>query len=113
MKDIENGELFRNGKILFQKYRYGEITRRIFEGMSCKKLVITDRISTNKNLNKIFKEDEEIVFYSTKEESLEKINYYLNHDNERIKKAEKGYNKVVNCFTTKNIIEYVITLKDR
>ena len=112
LKDIENGDLYRNGKIVFQKSRVGEVTRRIFEGMSCKKLVITDRLSSNKQLDQIFKEDEEIVFYSTKEEALEKIQFYLNNDQERNRIAEHGYKKVVDCFTTKNIINYVITGKD-
>lgn len=112
LKDIENGDLYRNGKIVFQKSRYGEVTRRIFEGMSCKKLVITDRLSSNKQLDQIFKENEEIVFYSTKEEALEKIQFYLNNDDERNRIAENGYKKVIDCFTTKNIINYVITGKD-
>lgn len=111
--DVENGDLFRNGKIVFQKSRYGEVTRRIFEGMSCEKLVITDRLSSNKQLDEIFKEDEEIVFYSTKEEALEKIQFYLNNDRERNRIAENGYKKVVDCFTTKNIVEYVLTGKDK
>lgn len=113
LKDIENGDLYRNGKIVFQKARYGEVTRRIFEGMSCKKLVITDRLSENKQLHEIFKEDEEIVFYSTKEEALEKINYYLNNESDRNRIAKNGYNKVIDCFTTKNIVDYVITGKDQ
>jgi hypothetical protein len=112
LKDIENGDLYRNGKIVFQKARFGEVTRRIFEGMSCKKLVITDRLSTNKQLDEIFKEDEEIVFYSTKEEALKKINYYLSNEEEREKIAENGYKKVIDCFTTKNIVEYVLTGSD-
>lgn len=110
--DIENGDLFRNGKIIFQKSRYGEVTRRIFEGMSCKKLVITDRLNPNKQLEDMFIEDEEIVFYSSKEEALEKIKFYLNNDYERNRIAENGYKKVVDCFTTKNIVEYVLTGKD-
>jgi hypothetical protein len=113
LKDIENGDLYRNGKIVFQKARYGEITRRIFEGMSCKKLVITDRIDSNKQLEDIFIEDEEIILYSSKEEALEKIQFYLNNNQERNRIAENGYKKVISCFTTKNIVEYVITGKDQ
>lgn len=112
LKDIENGDLYRNGKIVFQKSRYGEVTRRIFEGMSCKKIIITDRLPENKQLSEIFIEDKEIVFYDSKEEALEKINYYLNNKNERKNIAENGYKKVMDCFTTKNIVKYVITGKD-
>ncbi len=113
LKDIENGDLYRNGKIVFQKARVGEITRRIFEGMSCKKLVITDRLPENKQLSEIFIEDKEIVFYDSKEEALEKINYYLKSSGEREYIAENGYKKVMDCFTTKNVVEYVITGKDQ
>jgi hypothetical protein len=109
LKDIENGDLYRNGKIVFQKARYGEVTRRIFEGMSCKKLVITDRLNSNKQLEDMFIEDEEIVFYSSKDEALEKIKFYLNNDYERNRIAENGYKKVADCFTTKNIVEYILT----
>jgi hypothetical protein len=112
LTDIENGDLYRNGKIVFQKARYGEITRRIFEGMSSKKMVITDRLNKNKQLEDIFIEDEEIVFYSSKEEALEKIKFYLNNDKERNRIAENGHKKTLDWFTTKTIIDYVITGKD-
>lgn len=112
LKDVENGDLYRNGKIVFQKARYGEITRRIFEGMMCKKLVITDRLPPNKQLDEMFIENKEIIFYNSKEEALEKINYYLKNDDERESIAEQGYNKVMNCFSTKNIVDYVITGTD-
>jgi glycosyltransferase involved in cell wall biosynthesis len=108
LKDIENGDLYRNGKIIFQKARYGEITRRIFEGMSCKKMVITDRLPSDKRLDTIFIEDKEIILYSSKEEALEKIKYYLNNTEEREKIAESGYNKVVKYYSTKNIVDYII-----
>jgi spore maturation protein CgeB len=80
--------------------------------MSCKKLVITDRLDPNKQLEDMFIEDEEIVLYSTKEEALEKIRFYLNNNQERNRIAENGYKKVIDCFTTKNIVEYVLTGKD-
>jgi spore maturation protein CgeB len=75
-------------------------------------MVITDRLSESKQLDEIFKEDHEVVFYSTKEEALEKINYYLNNPIEREKIAENGFNKVMNSFTTNNIVEYVLSGKD-
>jgi spore maturation protein CgeB len=75
-------------------------------------LVITDRLNPNKQLEDIFIEDEEIVFYSSKDEALEKIKFYLNNDYERNRIAENGYKKVADCFTTKNIVEYVLTGSD-
>lgn len=109
LKDIENGDLYRNGKIVFQKARYGEVTRRIFEGMSCKKLVITDRLNPTTKLENIFIEDYEIVLYSTKEEALEKIQFYLTNNDERNRIAKNGFSKVATNYTTKNIVNYIIT----
>ncbi len=40
----EHTEFLNSGLIVIQNSRWGEITRRIFEGMACGKLVITDRL---------------------------------------------------------------------
>lgn len=107
--DIQNGDLYREAKIVFQKSRNDEVTRRIFEGMSCKKLVIADRISKHKKLEDIFVENEEIVLYDSKEEALEKILYYLENKEERERIAENAYNKVMKHYTTQNVVDCVIT----
>jgi hypothetical protein len=106
--DIENGDLFRNGKIVIQKSRYNEISRRIFEAMACKKLIITNRLPSNKKLDSMFIENKEIIFYDTKEEAFDKIVYYLDNPVEREKIAINGYNKVMKQYTSKNIIQYII-----
>lgn len=111
--DIENGDLFRNGKIILQVARFGEISRRIFEGMACKKLIITNRLSSNKQLDSIFIENKEIIFYDTKEEALEKIIYYLSHNTEREDIATNGYNKVIQRYTSKNIINYILNFYEK
>lgn len=108
MRDIENGDFYRRGKIVFQKSRYDEVTRRIFEGMSCGALVITDRISPTAGLTDLFKEDSEIVLYNTKEEALEKINYYLNNSEEREKIARAGCMKVLNKHTSDVIVKKIL-----
>jgi hypothetical protein len=110
LKDIENGDVLRSGKIVFQKARYGEITRRIFEGMACKKLVITDRISTGKKLEELFIDGQDIILYNSKEDALEKIKYYLTNDSEREIIAENGFNKVMANHTTTTLINKIYTL---
>ena len=41
----------------------------------------------------LFEIDKEVVTYETAEEMIEKINYYLNHDEERQAIAEAGKNR--------------------
>jgi hypothetical protein len=109
MSGEENANFYRNGKIVFQKSTYDEVTRRIFEGMACGKLVITDRISKEKRLEDLFKENEEIVLYDTKEEALEKINFYLNNEAERERIALNGYRKTTNYYMADNIAKRIIS----
>ncbi len=45
----------------------------------------------NEELKEFFEEDEEIVFFKDKEECLDKIKYYLNHDMLREKIRMSGY----------------------
>lgn len=47
-----------------------------------------------------FKEGEDIVTFKNKEELLKKIQYYLSHDNEREKVAERAYKKTIKSFST-------------
>lgn len=83
------------GKMVFQCSQYKEITRRIFEGMGCGKLVITDRLPEETDILKFFTEGEDIVFYDDAEDAIEKIRYYASHDEERERIAKNGYEKVM------------------
>ncbi len=104
----ENADLYRSSKIVFQKSRYNEITRRIFEGMATRRLVVADRLPYEKKLNYFFEDGKDIVLYECKREAFQKIKYYLKNDDERERIASNGYEKVKNLFNTKNIIEYVL-----
>ena len=45
-------------------------------------------------LNKLFELDKEVVWYTTLDEAIKKIEYYLSHDDERIKVAQAWYSRV-------------------
>jgi hypothetical protein len=66
---------------------------RTFEIPACKIFVIAERSELHTQL---FKENEEAVFFSTKEELLEKVRFYLCEKDERDRIALNGYNK---CFS--------------
>lgn len=59
----------------------------------------------------IFEEDKEIVMFKTPEELVEKVDYYLNHDDERREIARRGQQKVLECYTyekkLKNLMKWV------
>jgi len=94
--------------MVIQNSRWGEITRRIFEGMACGKLVLCDRLSESKKIHELFKEGEEIVFYDDIVDCINKINYYHQNEDERERIAENGYKKVYTHHTQKQRVDYII-----
>lgn len=104
----EHTEFLNKGLMVIQNSRWGEITRRIFEAMACKKLVITDRIHQNKKLHELFAENKEIVFYDSMQECIEKINYYHENKEERNTIADSGYQKVLNNFTQIQVVNTLL-----
>lgn len=76
-------------------------TRRCFEIPACGKLVISEK--TN-DLVRIFKENKEYVFFSDKNELVQKVLFYLNNEPAISEIANFGMIKVNNNYSVKNIM---------
>lgn len=87
------------GKIVFQCSQYKEITRRIFEGMACGKMVITDRLPKNTGIENLFIDGQDIIYYDDADDAIDKIKYYASNEEERKKIALNGFNKVIQNHT--------------
>lgn len=99
------------GRMVFQCSQHGEITRRIFEGMACGKMVITDRLRAETRIEDIFVHGEDIVYYDSPQDAIDKINYYTNHPEERERIAANGMAKVYaehTCTQRVDVLEDVI-----
>lgn len=53
--------------------------------------------------------DIDFVFYENKKDMLDKIKYYLAHENERKEIAQNGFEKIVSCHTFKHRIEEILS----
>jgi hypothetical protein len=104
----EHTEFLNSGLVVIQNSRWGEITRRIFEGMACGKLVITDRLPEIRGLNEVFVEGEEIILYNDMFDCIEKINYYVENEEERERIAHNGMIKVLHNYTQVQIVDKLI-----
>lgn len=88
-------ELINKAKIaivFLSKLNGDTYTRRCFEIPAAKTLMIAPYTD---DLAKMYKEDEEIVFYENKDEFVKKIKYYLIHSAEREKIAVSGYERLI------------------
>ena len=94
--------------MVIQNSRWKEVTRRLFEGMACGKLVITDRLPEEAKLNELFVEGEEIVLYNDMFDCIEKINYYNENEQERERIAFNGMQKVLNNYTQIQVVDKLI-----
>lgn len=68
-------------------------------------LVFTTR---DNRLEELFVEDKEMIFFDSKEELLEKIRYYLAHDEERKKIAKSGWEKAHNHYNERLVAKYML-----
>jgi hypothetical protein len=104
----EHTQFLNSGLMVIQNSRWKEVTRRIFEGMACGKLVITDRLPEKTKLNELFIENEEIVLYDDMLDCIEKINYYNENKQERERIASNGMKKVLTNYTQIQVVDKLI-----
>lgn len=83
-----------NLNISLRSIRSG-IPLRALDILGCEGFLLSNY---QEELEECFDEGEEIALYSSKEECLEKISFYLKNDDIRDKIAKKGRNKVLNDF---------------
>jgi glycosyltransferase involved in cell wall biosynthesis len=104
----EHTEFLNKGLMVMQKSRWGEVTRRLFEGMACGKLVLCDRLNKSKKLEELFTDGEDIVYYDEMVDCITKMNKYHEDETERNRIAENGYKKVIKNHTQKQRVEFLI-----
>jgi len=82
---------------------YSQLKGRAIDTMACKTLLIEDEgIETSA----FFEEGRDFIMVRSKEEMLEKVRYYLDHDEERQRIAESGYKKTREFYNAGNVWGY-------
>lgn len=104
----EHTEFLNKGLMVIQNSRWQEITRRIFEGMACGKMVLTDRLPESRGLEELFVDGQEIVLYNDMFDCIEKMNYYNENEEEREQIAYNGMAKVIANHTQIQRVDKII-----
>ena len=95
--------------------RHGEIARnfasnmRLYEATGMGTCLITD---WKENLHTLFEPEEEVVTYRTADELIEKVNYLLENDDERMKIAEAGQKRTLKEHTFHNRMTELLKILD-
>jgi spore maturation protein CgeB len=108
MNAKEHTEFLNSGLMVIQNSRWGEITRRIFEGMACGKMVLTDNLAPETGLRDMFIDGEDIVYYDDMFDCIEKMNYYNENEEERERIAHNGMMKVLHNYTQIQMVDKLI-----
>lgn len=84
-------DAIRSYKIGVNKCIADDINYRTFETLGCGTMLVTNRVP---NIEKLFIDGEHLALYNTIEEMIEKIDYYLNNQDEMVRISKKGYDHV-------------------
>ena len=98
---------YNQSRIVINCSRADRLERRVFEALATGSLLITNEVA---KLNELFVDGKELVTYRSIPEALNKIAYYLEHQDEATKIAEAGYELVRSKHTYRN---RVLELKNR
>jgi len=101
-------EFLNSGFMVLQESKYKEITRRIFEGMACNKLVLTDRLPKETCIDDLFIENKDILYYDSPNDLLKKIHYYSINKDEANVISLNGYNKTIKNHTQIQRVDKII-----
>jgi spore maturation protein CgeB len=81
------------------------VNMRIFEATGVGTLLLTEY---SKGINDFFEPDKEVICYKDIEDAIQKVKYYLKHEDERIKISKAGQKRTIENFTYKKLaIKYI------
>ncbi len=82
------------GRIAFNHCAVFDVNMRVFEAMAMGRPVLTNRDSERNGLLDLFEDDKHLIVYDNEHDIVERVEYYLDHPNEREAIARAGYDHV-------------------
>lgn len=109
----EKATILYGSKIIFNQMHYAEVEGvncRFFEANGCGSFQLSDYRPI---LHELLPIDPKLVSFKTIDEAIDKIKYYLNHDNERYEIAELIYKHFVGHYTYDHLVSYILDIVNR
>jgi spore maturation protein CgeB len=98
-------DIFRKTKVVLNPPTRGDINMRIFEALATGSFIVTERVP---GLEDMYQDKVHMAMYSTEDEAMELIKYYLEHEEERKSIAKSGMERTLECQTYKNRIDTIL-----
>ncbi|MCM8791833.1 MAG: glycosyltransferase [Candidatus Omnitrophica bacterium] len=109
----EQSKVLNSSKIslnILRAQNKGSHNMRTFELPACGAFVVSER---SPEIEEFFKEDEEIVLFSSPDELKEKIGYYLHNEEKRKRIAEAGFRRCIESnYTYQRRAERILEIAD-
>ncbi len=83
---------YSQSRIVLNRSIKADLNMRVFEALSCRRLLLTDRIANG--LEELFIDKKHLALYDNDEDLEQKIHFYLEHDQERERIALEGQQEV-------------------
>jgi len=85
----EMARLFSASRLVFNRSIVNDVNMRVFEAVACGSLLITNDLAEN-GQDELLTPGEHLVTYRSDDELIERIRYYLDHEEEREAIAQRG-----------------------
>lgn len=105
----EMSALYSKSKIIFNRSIKNDINMRVFEALASGSLLITNELDEN-GLSSLFQDELHLVTYQCKEELIQRIDFYLDHENERERIARNGCTEVLKSHTYKDRMQTILDI---
>jgi glycosyltransferase involved in cell wall biosynthesis len=96
---------YAESKIVFNIAMKDDVNMRCFETLATGSLLLTDRIPS---IEELFEDGKHLVLYNNLDEAVEKAKYYIEHDEEREKIAQAGYEHVIKNHTIQHRVNVIL-----
>lgn len=81
---------------------HSAVSLRVFDVLACGGFLLT---TWQPEIVELFEDEKELVLFSEVDEMLDKIEYYLCHDDERKEIAQNGYKKILKDYTYEKVLQ--------
>lgn len=96
---------YAESRVVFNISMNDDLNMRVFEVLGSGSLLVTDKVNS---IDELFKDGVHLITYMSVDEAVDKIRYYLRHDEEREKIALNGYNEVMKNHTFDKRIDEIL-----